>query len=110
MKPLVAALVLIAGLLAPAAAGDYSLENRPEVSFKGGPVHVSPYPMSKRAAAVWASDACWRDCTSACNWKMEYCVRASDADACRPYLDGCDRACQRSCRSRGGPLLGFVDF
>ena len=54
MKPLVAVLVLIAGLLAPAAAGDYSLNNRPEVSFKGGPVHVSPYPMSKRAAAVWA--------------------------------------------------------
>ena len=41
---------------------------------------------------------------------MEYCVRASDADACRPWLDDCDRSCQRSCRSRGGPLLGFVDW
>jgi len=110
MKPLVAALLLIAGLLTPAAAGDYSPANRPEVSFNGGPVHVSPYPMSKRAAAVWASDTCWRECTATCNGNMEYCVRAGDADTCRPHLDACDRACQRDCRTRGGPLLGFVDW
>jgi hypothetical protein len=41
---------------------------------------------------------------------MEYCVRATPADACRPHLDACDRSCQRSCRTRGGPLLGFIDF
>jgi hypothetical protein len=110
MKSLIALLLLTIALGAAARAGEYALANRPEVSFKGGPVHVSPYPMSKRAAAVWASDTCWRDCTAACNWEMKSCLRADDADACRPQIDACDRACQRSCRTRGGPLLGFTDW
>jgi hypothetical protein len=108
-----ATLLLTLGLLAPAGAGEYRLENRPEVVFpgpKGGIVHVSPYPAGKRAAAVWASDACWRDCKTGCTWRMETCVGAMDADSCRPHLDACDRACQRSCRARGGPLLGFIDW
>jgi hypothetical protein len=110
MKALAATLLLTVGLLAPAGAGDYRLENRPEVSFNGGPVHISPYPMGKRAGSVWAADACWRDCTASCNWNMAACIEATDADACRPHLDACDHACQRDCRSRGGPLLGFVDW
>jgi hypothetical protein len=110
MKILVA-LLFIVGLAAPAAANDYSLENRPQVSFKNGPVHVSPYPQGQRAASVWANDACWRECRSSCTWKMEYCVRGTSADACRPQLDVCDRSCQRSCRSPwSGPLLGFLDW
>jgi len=111
MKILAALLLLILGLAAPAAAGQYKMENRPEVIFKGGIVHQTPYPQSKRAASVWASDACWRDCSSSCAWKMEYCVRSNDADSCRPRLDACDRSCQRSCRGlSAGPLLGFIDF
>lgn len=110
MKSFVASLLLIAGLVAPAAADDYSLANRPVVVFPGGAVHVSPYPASRRAAAIWASDACWRDCKTDCTWRMAACVGAIDADACRPHLDACDRACQRSCRTEGGPLLGFIDW
>jgi hypothetical protein len=113
MKALTALLLLIVGLAAPAAAGDYTLANRPEVIFpgpNGGTVRVSPYPAGTRAAAVWASDACWRDCKSNCAWKMESCVSVMAADTCRPHLDACDRSCQRSCRSRGGPLLGFIDW
>jgi len=113
MKALTALLLLITGMVAPAAAGDYSLANRPAVVFPGphgGIVHISPYPAGKRAAAIWASDACWRDCASSCAWKMEQCVLATDADACLPQLDACDRSCQRSCRTRGGPLLGFIDW
>ena len=116
MKVLFALLVLVASVFAaewaaPAAAGEYSLANRPEVVFKDGPAHVSPYPQSRRAASVWQSDACWRDCKSACAWKLEYCVGSADADACRPHLDACDRTCQRSCRGlSGGPLLGFIDW
>jgi hypothetical protein len=113
MKCVAAVLVLFAGLVASAAAGDYTLANRPEVIFpgpKGGIVHISPYPAGKRAASVWASDACWRDCKTSCTWQMESCLAATDADACRPHLDACDRACQRSCRTRGGPFLGFIDW
>jgi hypothetical protein len=99
-----------------AAAGDYTYENRPHVVFPGpkgkGIVHVSPYPAGKRAASIWLADACWRDCGRHCTWKMEACLRAAlaPADLCRPKLDACDRACQRACRLRGGPLLGFIDF
>jgi len=110
MKPLATSLLLLFGLVASAAAGDYAYENRPEVSFNGGPVHVSPYPKSRRAGAIWAGDACWRDCTATCNGRMAACLRAADADVCRPHLDACDRSCQRSCRTQGGPLLGFIDW
>jgi hypothetical protein len=111
MKILAAVLLLVLGLAAPVAAGEYTLENRPEVTFKGNIVHQTPYPQSKRAASVWNSDTCWRDCRSSCTWKMEYCVGSADADACRPHLDACDRSCQRSCRGlSAGPLLGFFDF
>jgi hypothetical protein len=97
-------------------AGDYTYENRPHVVFPGpkgkGIVHVGPYPAGKRAASIWLADACWRDCSRHCTWNMETCLRAAGmpADVCRPHLDACDRACQRSCRIRGGPLLDFMDF
>jgi len=116
MSKIAAVFALILGLIAvgltpPANAGDYTLANRPEVIFKGGIVHMSPYPQSQRSTSVWASDACWNDCKASCTWKMESCVRANGADACVPHLDGCDRSCQRACRSPGsGPLLGFVDW
>jgi len=101
----------LSGFIAPASAGDYSLENRPQLVFKGGIAHVSPYPMSRRSASVWGSDACWRDCSASCAWAMESCVRAEGSDACVPRLDACDRACQRSCRDpASGPLLGFIDW
>ena len=93
MKILAALLLFILGLAAPTAAGQYKMENRHEVVFKGGIVHQSPYPQSKRAASVWASDACWRGCSSSCAWKMEYCVglqrcgRVPAASRClRPVL------------------------
>jgi hypothetical protein len=114
MKALVALLLLVGGLVIPALAGEIGMENRPLVTFPGPHgriVHQSPYPQSSRAASVWNSDACWKECKASCTWKMEYCVRSSSADECRPYLDGCDRTCQRSCRGPwSGPLLGFMDF
>jgi hypothetical protein len=111
VKTLAALMVLVLGLAAPASAGGYTMENRPAVVFKGGIVHQSPYPQSKRSAAIWANDACWRDCKTSCTWKMEACVSSSDPDACRPHLDACDRSCQRSCRSFSArPLLDFVDW
>jgi hypothetical protein len=107
----VALFVLVAGWAASAEAGDYTMENRPEVVFKGNIAHQTPYPQNWRNASVWKSDACWRECKASCTWKMEYCVGSADPDACRPHLDACDRSCQRSCRGlSGGPLLGFIDW
>jgi hypothetical protein len=111
MKSLAAVLLMLLGLVASAAANDYTLENRPDVVFKGNILHKTPYPQGKRSTSVWASDACWRDCKSACTWKMEYCVRSNSADECRPHLDSCDRTCQRECRGPwSGPILGFMDW
>ena len=118
MKAAVAVLLLTLALALPgrpAVAGDFALDQRPAVSIKGGAVHMSPYPQNRRAASVWASDACWRDCKAACTWAMDSCMGTHrgthGADACRPGLDACDRACQRDCRDpRSGPLLGFMDW
>jgi hypothetical protein len=118
MKAL-ATLLLVLGFAAPAAAGEFGPEIRPQVTFpgpNGGIVHQSPYPQSNRSATIWNGDACWRECKTSCTWKMDACVRSSstvsaNADQCRPSLDACDRSCQRSCRTWWqGPLLGFVDF
>jgi hypothetical protein len=112
MKVLVA-LVLLFGLVAPAMAwdDDYRLEHRPGISFKNGPVHVTPYPQSGRSMTVWNRDACWNACKTDCKAQVAGCMSTADPDVCRPHLDACDRACQRSCRSSWqGPLLGFVDW
>ena len=110
MKILVA-LVLFLGLVAPAAANDYLLEHRPEVTFRDGPAHMTPYPQSGRSATVWNRTACWNDCSTDCKARMTGCMTSASPDACRPHLDACDRSCQRSCRSFWqGPLAGFLDF
>ena len=112
MKLMAAILALTAGFAATAAANDYTYANRPQVAFapgRGGIVHVSPFPMSSRAAAVWASDACWRDCSNQATWRFERCVGVTGADACRAAMDADDRACLRACRSRGGPYLNITD-
>jgi len=102
-------LLLIAGaLLGLGACSDYTLENRPTVVFSGrggDKAHITPYPMSTRAASVWVSDACWRGCAATCGAKFNSCGRANGAEACRTALDRCDRACVFQCRNGGGPLL-----
>jgi hypothetical protein len=102
-------LALIAwAVIGPAAAGDYTMDNRPAMIFSGRggeKMHMSPFPMSSRAAAVWNSDACWRACGAKCGGQFNACGRANGAEACRSGLDRCDRICVWQCRSSGGPLL-----
>ncbi len=109
MIPAVLAALILALTAPMAAAGSgYSLDNRPVVKFPGsGAKRISPYPMSARAAAVWHSDACWKDCTGQNAWRFEYCVRGTSAEHCRARLDADDRLCLRACRTRGGPLVTF---
>ena len=103
--------MLLAGLIGPAlAGGGYTLENRALLVFPGsGAERISPYPMSKRAASVWHSDSCFRDCTGQSAWRFEYCIRELGPEACRVRLDADDRICLRTCRTRGGPLLNITD-
>ena len=109
----IAAALLLLGVALPAAATDYSYANRPQVLFpgpRGDRAHVSPFPMSRRAAAIWASDLCWRDCTSASAWRFSRCILDFGADPCRAAMDADDRACLRACRLRGGPYVNITDY
>ncbi len=113
MQALVILALILAGYAAPAAARDHSYANRPQVVFPGprrGAVHVSPFPMSSRSAAVWQSDECWRPCAANTAWRFAKCIRAAGADACRATMDADDRACLRACRVRGGPYLNITDY
>src|SRR4051812_44959137 len=104
MRALLSALLFVFGSLT-ATAGEYSLANRVPVVFPGphgGIAHVSPFPMSKRVASVWASDACWRDCSAQGGWRMDTCLAVDNQDRCRAKLDAEDRACLRQCRLSGG--------
>ena len=108
MKILLTLGLIAAALIGPAAAGEYTMADRPQIVFSGrggDRIHVSPYPMSSRAAAVWSSDACWRACGANCAGQFNACGRASGAEACRSALDRCDRICVYECRSSGGPVL-----
>jgi hypothetical protein len=110
MRMLAAVLVVLAAACAPAMANDYSMARRPEVVFPGsGSTHISPYPAGKRAASVWTSDFCWRDCTGQSAWRFEACIRAASPEYCRSQVDAEDRMCLRTCRTRGGPLLNITD-
>jgi len=64
-----------------------------------------PFPRSKRAESIWASDWCWSDCGSYCAWGLAGCLREDSQGRCLKLTDKCDRYCQRACRTRGGPLL-----
>ena len=120
LRPLFAALLLAAAFAGSAAAGErwfgdrwsgepeYSLDHRPDIIFpgpNGGKPRISPFPMGKRAASVWKSDACWRDCTSQCSWAFVACMRDTGEEECRPLNDRCARDCQAHCRTRGGPYV-----
>ena len=64
-----------------------------------------PFPRSKRAESIWASDGCWSDCGSYCAWGLAGCLKEDSQGRCLKLTDKCDRYCQRACRTRGGPLL-----
>ena len=68
-------------------------------------VRMLPFPRSEQAQSVWASGACWSACQSYCTWDLPACLHADSQGRCLQYTDACDRACQRSCRTRGGPYL-----
>ncbi len=69
------------------------------------PVRMLPFPRSEGAESVWASGACWNACQSTCTWDLPACLQADNQGRCLRFTDACDRACQRSCRTRGGPYL-----
>ncbi|MFA6267206.1 MAG: hypothetical protein WC670_16000 [Pseudolabrys sp.] len=73
------------------------------------PYDTLPFARSERAQSVWASGACWTQCGSYCAWGQTACLSRDAQGQCLKLTDDCDRYCQRSCRSSGGPWLP-LDF
>jgi hypothetical protein len=68
-------------------------------------VQALPFPRSARAESVWAARACWGECQASCTWGLAGCLPVDNQGRCLKHTDACDRACQRDCRTRGGPYL-----
>jgi hypothetical protein len=108
MKPFVFILALLLGGIAalpaaPAVAGEATIWRYNRQSPQ------PPFPLSERAASVWASGACWIDCGSYTAWNLAACLERDTQRHCLKRADAADRYCQRECRTSGGPLLPF-DF
>ena len=101
MKRRTIAFALLLGALSspPATAGDAQVWRY----SKHDPAPA--FPLSGRAESVWASGACWSECGSTTTWKLVACLDRDAQGRCLKRADADDRACQRTCRSRGGPFL-----
>jgi hypothetical protein len=108
MKPFVLILALLLGVIAllpaaPAMAGEAAIWRYNRHSQEAA------FPLSERARSVWASGACWSDCGSLTTWNLVACLSRDTQGRCLKRADAADRACQRECRTSGGPLLP-IDF
>ena len=64
-----------------------------------------PFARSGAAESVWNSNACWDACGAVTTWNLVACLDRDPQGRCLKYTDAGDRACQRACRTRGGPFL-----
>jgi hypothetical protein len=70
--------------------------------------YTPPLP-SRRAAAVWASEPCWQDCTAQCGAHFQVCLRLDFVEGCNAQNTACNLRCQKACRLYGGPLVNWLD-
>jgi hypothetical protein len=68
-------------------------------------IRLLPYPRETRAEAVWNERTCWSQCGAYCAWGMAACLKQETQGTCLKLTDRCDRACQRECRTSGGPFV-----
>jgi hypothetical protein len=107
MKPVVLALMLGNVLLPPAAAAAGEVQTWRYNHHSEQP----PFPLSDRAQSIWASGACWTECSSYTTWNLAACLEHDAQGRCLKHADSGDRSCQRACRISGGPWLpDFFDF
>lgn len=118
MRQILIALALLVGLAGAAPAADVTVSRvtsasapgqRPEIWRYNRHSNELPFARSWRSQSVWASGACWSDCQSYCTWNEAACLEVDAQGRCLKVTDRCDRACQRGCRTYGGPLL-VVEF
>jgi hypothetical protein len=96
--------IMVAGM-APASAAD---AHGPRYGYRAPAPERVPLALrtlSKRSAAVLASDACWRGCTAECGWYFQGCIKLYLLDGCMAHNNYCELTCLRQCRLLGGPLV-----
>ena len=98
-----AALLLALAMLSAAAPG--LAADRAAAWRQPAPDDTLPFPRSARAQAIWAADRCWRECGAYTAWNLVACLQYDPQGRCLKHTDAADRACQRDCRTWGGPLL-----
>jgi hypothetical protein len=109
MCRLLIALVLAAGFAAPSLAADVAVSRSGPVAAPT--VRPLPFPRTERAAAVWDERACWSQCGAPAAWGMADCLTRDAQGLCLDRAGHTDRACQRQCRSAGGPYVPDIfDF
>jgi len=106
-RALILAILLAVGTLLPASGRVMAADAGPAryAVRSGDRIYVLPFPRSERAQAVWGETACWQDCQRTCAWGLTECLYRDAQGTCLQITDRCDRYCQRSCRSQGGPFL-----
>lgn len=112
--PIVAAMTvfwLSTAFLPSASAADLRFPVQPASRSWQGPANgfALPFPRGERAQSVWASGLCWRECGARTAWALNACLERDAQGQCLNEADASDRACQRQCRTSGGPLLP-LDF
>ena len=66
---------------------------------------VLPFPRSPRAEIGVGSRACWSRMPIDLHLGPRRLPAVDSQGRCLKHTDACDRACQRDCRTRGGPYL-----
>jgi hypothetical protein len=98
--PTAAAELRVSRYSMPAVVGPH-----PPVWRYNSPYQEAPFARSARAQAAWDAGACWSQCGAYCAWDLNACLYQDPQGRCLVVTDACDRYCQRSCRTQGGPLL-----
>jgi len=109
VKPILVVLIVMTAQAQAADRGVPRIGERGRVSALQRIDARGPYPLSWRAAKVRRADRCWRGCLAAAGREFQRCLRFEAATACVPWNDANDRACLRTCRLSGGPLLELAD-
>jgi hypothetical protein len=104
---LVLAFIAVLPLLTarPVAAADAA--HAPSIWRYNAPAGALPFPRSEPAQAIWDAGACWSQCGAYCAWGETSCLTTGTQAHCIELADTCDRYCQRSCRTQGGPWFPF---
>jgi hypothetical protein len=110
---IIVAVALSAALPASAAdqgyapKGPYAHAPRAKAIYGIPAPHQPPFA-SRLSSAAWDAQGCWRDCETGCGEHFQACIRFAPLEPCHRKINACNLACQRQCRSLGGPILNWT--